>query len=101
MGFVHIPKYGIGLEASGVVRKIGPAVKNLKVGDRVMNTGRGHFGSTSVGEEIVWEKIPDSLGFEQAATMPCVYATAIYSLIDIGQLRKGQVSLLHRFVKYH
>lgn len=36
-------------------------------------------------------KIPDELSFNEAATMFFSYATAMYFLMNVGDLRKGQV----------
>lgn len=37
--------------------------------------------------------IPTTMSFEDAATIPLVYLTAIYSLYHIGNLREGQVRM--------
>ena len=42
-------------------------------------------------------KIPNDLSFEQAATMPACYTPAVQSLIDVGQLEKGQVRVILHF----
>lgn len=92
MGIVGAPiDEGFGLEAAGVVSKIGPQVKDLRVGDRVIFMGHGTFASHCINLERLCAKMPDDLSFEDGATMPCVYSTAIYSLFNIGGLRKGQV----------
>ena len=44
--------------------------------------------------EIVM-KIPDSLSYESAATVPVCFGTVIYGLIDIGRLEQGQSVLIH------
>lgn len=90
-GIVDIPEEGLGLEASGIVTTVGPGVKDLRVGDRVFLLSRGSFSTSVTVPEELCEKIPDSLSLQDAATMPCVYATAMYSLFDVGRLRKGQV----------
>lgn len=41
--------------------------------------------------ELLCAKIPDSLSFEEAATIPVVYTTAIASLMDLARLSKDQV----------
>lgn len=91
MGIVEPNEEGFGLEGSGAVRRIGPNVKNLHVGDRVMLIGHCMFATTALVSEERCVKMPDSLEFEDAATMPCVYTTSIYSLFDVGNLQKGQV----------
>lgn len=41
--------------------------------------------------ELLCAKIPDSLSFDEAATIPVVYATAIACLTDLARLSKDQV----------
>lgn len=93
MGLVSFPEDGLGLEASGVVCRIGPQVKDLRLGDRVILLSDGCFSTHVITSENRCEKIPASLTFEDAATMPAVFMTALYSLFSIGDLQKGQVNL--------
>lgn len=85
---------GIGHEASGVVTRVGAIVEHVKVGDRVIVFGRGCFTTRLVAHGNHVARIPDDLGFEDAATMPLVYVTAIHSLVNLGQLARGQVRSL-------
>lgn len=91
MGIVEASEIGFGLEAAGTVRRTGPQVKDLKAGDRVFLIGSGAFSTQVVVSENLCEKIPGGLSFEDAATMPCVFATSIYCIFDVGNLEKGQV----------
>lgn len=91
MGIVEAADNSFGLEAAGVVRRLGPGVQHLSVGDRVLLIGRGGFGTRVVVSENLCEKIPGGLSFEDAATMPCVFATSFYSLFTVGNLQRGQV----------
>lgn len=93
MGVVEGTKEGLGLEGSGIIRQIGPDVKDLKIGDRVLISDHGCFSTRLVTSSRLCVKMPDDLSFEEAATMPCVYSTAIYSLLTIGRLEKDQVRL--------
>ncbi|WQF80921.1 Putative Acyl transferase domain superfamily, phosphopantetheine binding ACP domain, thiolase [Colletotrichum destructivum] len=94
-GIVDMPEEGFGLEASGVVSAVGPEVQHLRPGDRVFLFSRGSFATSVTVPEELCEKIPESMSLEDAATMPCVYATAIYSLFNIGRLQRGQSILIH------
>jgi hypothetical protein len=91
MGVVELSKPTLGHEASGVVRAVGPKVKNLNVGDRVMLAGRSTFSTSIVTSEVLCAKIPDEMTFVEAASMPVVYATAMQALMTVGRLQKGQV----------
>ena len=92
MGIVGGSKNGFGHEAAGIVRRTGPNVTSLKAGDRVMLLSDGAFTTTQVLSEDLCAKVPDRLSFEDAATMPCVFATSIYSIFSIGNSRRGEVS---------
>ncbi|KAG9192485.1 hypothetical protein G6011_11219 [Alternaria panax] len=95
LGVVPYPEAGLGLEGSGIVSRIGPGVKNIQLGDRVMFLADGSFATRVVTPEQLCEKIPTDLSFEDAATMPAVFATALRSLFGLGNLRKGQSILIH------
>lgn len=103
MGVIDSAYDGIGLEGAGIVQSVGPGVKNFKASDRVMMLEHGCFSTHIAKSSKRCKKIPSDLSFEEAATLPCVYVTAIHSLLTIGRLEKGQVSILHyddsRFVK--
>ncbi|UKZ55581.1 Type I Iterative PKS [Trichoderma virens] len=95
MGIVEGYKPGLGIECSGVVRKVGKNVKGLSSGDRVMTIGHGCFTTNFISDASLVVKIPENLSFEDAATVPCVYATAIHALINLGGLCEGMSVLVH------
>jgi acyl transferase domain-containing protein/NADPH:quinone reductase-like Zn-dependent oxidoreductase/SAM-dependent methyltransferase len=95
MGIVDIGEEGLGCERSGIVTKIGPDVKYLKQGDRVLCCGGGSFSTSLSMTELCCAKIPESLSFVEAATIPITYSTVIYGLMDIAHLSKGQTVLIH------
>ncbi|KAF3480038.1 uncharacterized protein GIQ15_07014 [Arthroderma uncinatum] len=95
MGIIELPTPTFGYEATGIVRRVGPKAEKLGVGDRVALTGVAVFASTVTTTEKLCERLPDELDFTDGATMPLVYATAIYSLINVGRLEKGQSILIH------
>ncbi|KAL7783077.1 hypothetical protein V8C37DRAFT_397515 [Trichoderma ceciliae] len=86
---------GMGCECAGTVSEIGSKVTKCKIGDRVAVSHSGSFTSSQNVSQYVCAKIPDEMSFEEAAAIPAVYCTAIYGLIDIGRLSKGQSVLIH------
>ncbi|KAF4462221.1 polyketide synthase [Fusarium albosuccineum] len=94
MGIVQASD-GFGLEGAGVVRHIGPDVKGLQLGDRVMFFGDSAFATKVVASERTCAKIPDDLSFSDAATMPTVFGTAYHSIFNVGNLEKDQSILIH------
>lgn len=74
-----------------MVRRKGKNVQNLNVGDRVFLFGGGSFSTVVTTSAQLCQRIPEALSFDDAATMPCVYGTAIYCLLNIGNLMAGEV----------
>ena len=93
MGVVEGTKDGIGLEAAGIIRSVGSEVTDLKVGDRVIMFEHGCFSTRLAISAKLCARIPETLTYEEAATLPCVYSTVIHSLLTIGRLEKGQVCI--------
>lgn len=84
-----------GAECSGVLVGVGPNVKNLAVGDRVCGVPQGSYATYGRCKSSGVAKIPDDMSFAVAASMPTVYCTAYYSLIDIARLLPGETILIH------
>jgi NADPH:quinone reductase-like Zn-dependent oxidoreductase len=83
-------------ELSGVILRIGQDVENVKPGDRVFAVNDEDCSAESVILKApLAVKIPDELGFEDAATMPISFSTAFHALVTVGQLEKGQTVLIH------
>ena len=93
MGIINTGKEGLGLEASAVVTRVGSTTQKFAVGDRVIFFRSGGCFSTRMQiSAMLCAKIPDELSYEEAATVPTVYCTVIHSLINLGNLQRGQVS---------
>ncbi len=88
----HAP---IGSEGAGVVTEVGPDVEGLVVGDRVMGLFPDAFGPLVIGEREMLAKMPEGWSFTQAASVPVVYLTAYYALVDLAKLKAGEALLLH------
>lgn len=84
-----------GIEASGVVTAVGSSVTTLRVGDRVAALTKGAFATRTRTKDALTFKVPASLSFEAAATLPLAYATAYYGLIDVARLSEGETVLIH------
>ncbi|MET9819973.1 acyltransferase domain-containing protein, partial [Streptomyces sp. NPDC006355] len=93
LDMVHAPK--LGLECAGVVLEAGSQVSHLRVGDRVMGLCVGSFGTEARADSRVMVRMPDTLTFAEAATVPLTYLTAYRGLVDLGGLRAGEKVLVH------
>lgn len=84
-----------GHEFSGVVSRIGVAVKSCKVGDRVfVASGTGAMVQQAVVHEKLIKKIPPNVSLEHAACLSVTYSTALHGLKDMGQLQEGNSILV-------
>lgn len=85
----------IGVECSGIISQIGSKVAHLSVGDRVAAMSEGAYSTYTRCLGTSAQKIPDTMTFEDAATIPVIYCTAYYSLFDLARLEKGERILVH------
>ncbi|KAJ6199405.1 LOW QUALITY PROTEIN: polyketide synthase [Bipolaris maydis] len=96
LNFRQAPRQVLGLEAAGMVRDVGSGVENLQPGDRVVVVGgTSLFRTAAVVPSTSCWKLPHSLSFEEAATMPCVFMTVIHGLLEFGQMHSGHTVLIH------
>jgi NADPH:quinone reductase-like Zn-dependent oxidoreductase/acyl carrier protein/pimeloyl-ACP methyl ester carboxylesterase len=84
----------VGDECSGVVERVGPGVTRWKVGDRVIALGAGCFASHLTAPEELLLPLPDAMTFEEAATLPVAYMTAVHALCGIAGLKRGETVLI-------
>ncbi len=106
----------LGSDAAGEVVHVGKGVTELKAGDRVASLffqswqageitqgdGKsalggaidGVFASDRILPATGVIKVPATLSFEQAATLPCAAVTAWNALVEKGKLHAGQTVLI-------
>ncbi|KAL8863093.1 MAG: hypothetical protein Q9178_000467 [Gyalolechia marmorata] len=94
IGGTDILARGLGFECSGIISNVGPTA-TVRPGDRVICNNSGCFASVVTASENLCAKVPDTLSFVEAATMPVVYCAAIHSLLDIAKMLKGSTVLIH------
>jgi NADPH:quinone reductase-like Zn-dependent oxidoreductase len=95
LGIVPEDEHLLGFEGAGVIRQVGSKVCSYQPGDRVLVHAKGSFANrVCVPKESIF-LLPSSLSFEEAATMSIVYFTAVYSLMELARLKKGQSILIH------
>lgn len=84
-----------GSEVGGIIKSVGPGLKGLKPGDRVMATpGIGGLAEQVLVKEDGLRKIPDSMDFKTAAGFAMVYTTSYYALKQRAQLQAGETLLV-------
>ncbi|PLN86691.1 putative polyketide synthase [Aspergillus taichungensis] len=85
----------LGMEGSGIVRRVGRRVTDLHCGDKVTVTSQAICSTRVVVPRQHCMKVPDGMDLSDAAAVAIVFATTIYSLLHVGALRKGQTVLIH------
>lgn len=85
----------LGLEASGIVTRTGPASK-FQIGDRVFGLALTGALKTHVrSSDGLLAKLPDRISWSEAASIPVAYTTAYSVLHEMGSVRKGDKVLVH------
>ncbi|TWF95486.1 type I polyketide synthase [Saccharopolyspora dendranthemae] len=85
----------LGGEGAGVVTEIGSGVTSVEPGDRVMGLWSGGFGSSVVVDADSVVGVPAGWSFERAASVPAVFVTAYYALVDLAEVKAGESVLIH------
>ncbi|KAJ5100194.1 PKS-like enzyme [Penicillium angulare] len=95
LGIVPENEEKLGLEGAGIICRIGSKVSSFYVGQRVVVNRRGSFGNKVQCPIQGVHAIPDSMTFEEAATLPVVYLSVINALFEMANIQKGQSVLIH------
>lgn len=80
----------IGMEGAGEVVHTGPGASHFKAGDRVMGRCAGAFAEYALMDEREAIAKPESLSWEEAASVPLVFLVAHDMLVTQGRLQPGQ-----------
>ncbi len=84
----------LGMEWSGEIAEIGPAVKGVKIGDRVMGSGSAAFAEYTLADHGRLFHTPTNMNFEDAATFPIALSTMHNAVVTNGTLQPGQSVLI-------
>lgn len=97
MGFVPANEHLFGLECTGIVTEIGKDVETVKPGDRVLLVRRdgGCFANRVRNRWLAVYKLPDSISFEDGTTFGIAVHTAVYGLVTLANVQRGQSVLIH------
>ena len=84
----------LGDEVAGRVLAVGEGV-DLTVGQEVFGVAPGAFATVASTRAAYLLPKPADLTFEDAATLPITFLTALYALTRLGNLRAGERVLIH------
>ena len=84
----------VGSEFAGEVVEAGGEVRDFKAGDRVMCHSPGSHAEYAVSDYGRAMKMPDGMGFEQAATLPIGLNTLHNALVTAGRMKAGEIVMV-------
>jgi NADPH:quinone reductase-like Zn-dependent oxidoreductase len=84
-----------GRDVAGQVEAVGRNVTQFKPGDTVFGCCGGAFAEYACASPSALAMKPDSVSFEQAASLPIAGLTALQSLRDKGRIQPGQKVLIN------
>jgi len=88
-----------GMEVAGIVEQVGNNATKFKVGDAVYGDisqfGFGSFAEFLCIDEKALALKPDTMKFEEAASIPHAAMLALQGLKDVGQIKSGQKILIN------
>ena len=91
----------LGIDLAGVVAEVGKSAKQFQVGDRVFGMADpfknqyGSYAEFSLVQTAKLVRMPDSLSFADAASLPVAGLTAYESLYALGAMRPGHHVLIN------
>ncbi|KAI0437216.1 putative polyketide synthase [Xylaria telfairii] len=85
----------LGLDAAGVICRVGSSVTKFKPGDKVIMYGYGAHRNMHRSRADFCTLLPEGMSFEQGASIPAVHATAWNALVRVAKVQKGQSILIH------
>ncbi|KAH7371738.1 hypothetical protein BKA66DRAFT_572707 [Pyrenochaeta sp. MPI-SDFR-AT-0127] len=94
-GGVNTKNSTCSLDFSGVITDVGCAVSSFRPGDRVVGMAPNHFETYIQVPEWSCVKLEHNEDLVEMATLPIVFATALYALRYRAQLKPGDTVLIH------
>tara|TARA_B100001123_G_scaffold429538_1_gene548208 strand:+ start:1604 stop:2575 length:972 start_codon:yes stop_codon:yes gene_type:complete len=88
---------GLGMEASGIIKEVGPDVSNFSVGDKVAyaSVPLGAYSTHRIFKTNSLVKVPDEIDLTLAATLMTKGLTTFYLLFKTYPVSSGQTILFH------
>ena len=83
------------IEFSGIIKRVGPAVIGLGVGDRVVVLAPNSFRTTERVPAWACQCLLPGEDFVTMPTLPVIYGTALYAVDDRARLRPNETILIH------
>lgn len=85
----------IGLDAAGIIKRVGRNVTLVRPGDRVATFHPGAYRTLLRTHQSLVAKLPEEMSMEAAASLPTIYVTAYQALYVAARLLPGETVLIH------
>lgn len=85
----------LGDDIAGRVMAVGEGVTAWQPGDEVLGFASYAFSSQVTVDQRQVIRKPREISFAEAASIPTVFATAVYALVRLAQMRPGESILIH------
>jgi myxalamid-type polyketide synthase MxaB len=85
----------LGFECAGVVRAVGEGVRRFQVGQPVVALAWGAMNRFVIAPATTTVAKPENLSWEEAASIPMAFLTALYGLDTLAGMRAGDRVLIH------
>lgn len=85
----------LGQECSGVVKRVGDKVSNVKCGDRVCAVIESAIANLGRCKAACATTLPQHMSYAEGASIPIIYCTAQYCLHDVVRLQPNETVLIH------
>ena len=88
---------GLGMEASGIIKEVGPNVSNFSVGDKIAYTGQplGGYSTHRIYPTKNIVKVPENINLNIVGTLMTKGLTVFYLLYKTYPAKRGQTVLFH------
>ena len=84
-----------GLEVAGLIESVGPEVTDRRVGQRVVATlPYGGYAELAAVNRAGTVPLPESLSFEEGASIPIVFLTSWFALVKMLRIEAGETVLV-------
>ncbi len=85
----------LGMEAAGVVTKVGAAESEMKIGDKVICFAPSSLSNYIVTRSEAVVPLPQGLTYAEGATLTTAFFTVTYALARLAKLVRGERILIH------
>lgn len=91
-----VPGVTMAGECAGIVQQVGSALtEKFHVGERVCGIGAQPFSSRPRVDGNFSHQMPTGMTFAVGASIPVIFTTAYYCIVEVAHLQPGQTILIH------